>query len=69
MMKHQWKFLALFLCLMLCLTSAFAESDTDTDDGYESTCWGEASVSQQRTDIRDAAVFLLFPISALSLPY
>lgn len=58
-MKHNLRmaFLSLLLVLTLGVMPVFAESATDTDDGYESTLWGKTSVSQYRTDIRDAAVF------------
>lgn len=58
-MKHNLRmaFLSLLLVLTLGVMPVFAESTTDTDDGYESTLWGKTSVSQYRTDIRDAAVF------------
>lgn len=60
-MKHNLRmaFLSLLLVLTLGVMPVFAESaiDTDNDDGYESTLWGKTSVSQCRTDIRDAVVF------------
>ena len=60
-MKHTLRaaFLSLLLVLTLGVMPVFAESaiDTDNDDGYESTLWGKTSVSQCRTDIRDAVVF------------